>query len=162
MWMRVCKKIICLFAALCMIFPMAAIGQGLTLEALVPVVEELQNSPLAEMREIMDSLRAKYYSDAENYYWYYMESSITDNNILYEGYLELEYESSHYIDIAIIRHSTNDKVMFIINHNGKEPSMETVAKYFNLGLRACEIRDDDEENYHIEFSTEIDENIVVK
>ena len=162
MWMRVCKKIVCLLAALCMIFPMAAISEELTLEALVPVVEELQNSSLSEMRDIMDSLRAKYYSGAEDYYWYYIESSATYGDVLYEGYLELEYESSRYVEFIAIRHSLNDRVLFLINHNGEEPSIETVAKYFNLGLYAYEVKDDDEENYHVEFIMETDEDVVVK
>lgn len=38
MWMRVCKKIICLFAALCMVFPMAAIGEELTIESALPII----------------------------------------------------------------------------------------------------------------------------
>ena len=162
MWMRVCKKLVCLLAALCMIFPMAAIGEELTLEALIPVVEELQNSSLAEMRDIMDSLRVKYCSDAENYYWYYTETSVAYGDVLYDGYLELEYESPRYVEFVAIRHSLTDRVLFLINHNGEEPSMETVAKYFELGLYAYEIEDDDEENYHVEFIMELEENEVVK
>lgn len=157
---RIYKKVICLLAALCMMIPMAAVGEEteLNVETLFPIVEQLKIATIEETKEILRSTWQYYYENAPegtDYYWYMMESSIYEETFLYEFYLEFLYQQSRFARITVVRSTDSDYPLILVNCNGEEPSLELVAKYFGLDLYAYEIRDEDEKNYQIEFTMEL-------
>lgn len=158
MWMRVCKKIICLFAALCMVFPMAAIGEELTIESALPIIQQIQLSPIEKIKEIIYSTWELYYKTAPmgtGYCWYAVENFIDEKNLSHEVHLEFLYEHSRSISITVVYPTDKSALLILVESSGKEPSLELIAKYFRMGLYAYEIQDEDNENYKIQLTTDV-------
>ena len=149
------KKIVCLLVALCMVLPVAVLGEEITLSSIYPTIKTMMNASYYETKAIMEELLRYNYTECDNHYWYYLESSV-DEEIIYEIYLELNYEDNRFIHIASVHSSLTDHPLIMVEYNGEAPDENVVADYLALGMHMKEIQDKDELNHNIQFAMDID------
>ena len=150
--MKIVQKIITFFVILCMLFS-TAICEEITPELAIPVMEIVALGDFHDAKAALGELFIGY-CDSDMGFIEYYESNI-NGEIYNQIYLELSYHNGHYIYILVTYLTPDEPSLICMHYNGIEPSMETVANYFRLGIYAFEIMDDDEENYHIELCTDV-------
>lgn len=149
------KKILCLLVVLCMVLPVAALGEEVTLNSIYPTIKSMMNASYSETKAIIEELLRYNYTECDNHYWYYFESSV-DEEVIYEIYLELNYEDNRFIHIVSVHSSRTDRPLIMVEYNGEAPDENIVADYLALGMHMKEIQDKDELNCCTQFATDIE------